>query len=304
MHVSNPAIAFKVDVGTERMGGKGSKFDGKSGAVGSRIPGLGYFGRNRAPDEAAARGAFGYNPSMLQRLTLVFLLGGALWGAETRFDISFPASAHSGPVTGRVFVMISQTTDREPRLEIGRVGVPFFGRDIEKLAPGQTATIDATDLGTPLESLAEIPAGDYYVQAFVNVYSEFHRADGHTVWMHDDQWEGQRWNRSPGNLYSEPQKMTLDATRAIGITLACDQVIPPIALRRRIRESVKRFRMQSALLTKFWGRPIYFGATVLLPRDYEKTRSRIPALYAQGHFSTAAPLRFARQPRGIFVPSG
>ena len=109
--------------------------------------------------------------------------------------------------------MISREGQREPRLEIGRVGVPFFGRDFEKLAPGQSAVIDATDLGTPAESIAQIPAGEYYVQAFISVYSEFKRADGHTVWMHDDQWEGQRWNRSPGNLYSTPKKIALDAAK-------------------------------------------------------------------------------------------
>ena len=48
------------------------------------------------------------------------------------------------------------------------------------------------------------------MQAIVNVYSEFKRADGHVVWMHDDQWEGQHWNRSPGNLYSDVQKVSVD----------------------------------------------------------------------------------------------
>ena len=48
------------------------------------------------------------------------------------FEVSFPPGAHSGPVTGRVFVMISRTNDREPRLQIGRNGAPFFGRDVER----------------------------------------------------------------------------------------------------------------------------------------------------------------------------
>ena len=116
--------------------------------------------------------------------------------ADTRFEISYPAAANPGPITGRVFIMISRDSQREPRLQISRIGVPFFGRDVEKLAPGQAAVIDATDLGTPVESLTGIPAGTYYVQAFVNIYSEFRRSDGHVLWMHDDQWEGQRWNRS------------------------------------------------------------------------------------------------------------
>ncbi len=122
-----------------------------------------------------------------------------------------PASVRSEPVTGRVYFMVARSGDREPRLQIGRTGTPFFGRDVEKLAPGQAAVIDATDLGTPVTSLKDLPPGDYVVQAFVNVYSEFERADGHTVWMHDDQWEGQHWNVSPGNLYSAPQTVRIDA---------------------------------------------------------------------------------------------
>ena len=211
--------------------------------------------------------------------------------ADTHFDISYPKSANAGPITGRVYVMITRATDREPRLQVGRLGIPFFGRDVEKLAPGQSAVIDETDLGSPVVSLAEIPAGEYTVQAFVNVYSEFKRADGHTVWMHDDQWEGQRWPRSPGNLYSVARKLTLDAKKGYRIALECDQVIPPIPLPADT-EWVKRFKIQSALLTKFWGRPIYLGATVLLPRDYQKSGAEYPVLYSQGHFSTAAPMGF------------
>src|ERR1700734_3253479 len=146
-------------------------------------------------------------------LALAALAASACLGGDTQFQISFPASAHAGPITGRVYVMISRRADSEPRLEIARTGVPFFGRDVEGLAPSQSAVLDGSDLGSPVASLSEIPAGDYYVQAFVNVYSEVTRSDGHTVWMHDDQWEGQRWTRSPGNLYSTPQKLRLDAAK-------------------------------------------------------------------------------------------
>jgi len=212
--------------------------------------------------------------------------------AETRFEISYPSSVHGGPITGRAFVMISRANDREPRLQVGRVGVPFFGRDFEKLAPGQAAVIDATDLGTPVESLSEIPAGTYYVQAFINVYSEFRRSDGHVLWMHDDQWEGQRWNRSPGNLYSTPREVTLDASKGYRVPLVCDQVIPSVVVPPDT-EWVKRFKIQSQILTKFWGRPIYLGATVLLPRDYATSTVSYPALYEQGHFGLGAPLGFS-----------
>ncbi len=208
-----------------------------------------------------------------------------------RVQISFPASAHPKPITGRVYVMISRTADREPRLQIGRTGVPFFGRDVEQLKPGQVATIDDTDLGSPVDSLRDIPAGDYYVQAFVNVYSEFRRADGHVLSMHDDQWEGQQWVRSPGNLYSDVQQVHVDPARGGTITLSAFKVIPPIAVPPDTR-FVKRFRFQSPTLSKFWGRPVYLGATVLLPRDYDAQTISYPVHYVQGHFSLAAPLGF------------
>ena len=208
-----------------------------------------------------------------------------------RIEISVPASVHPEPITGRVYFMLSRTGDREPRLQIGRTGVPFFGRDVEKLKPGTAAVIDETDLGSPVDSLKDIPAGEYFVQAFVNIYSEFRRADGHVVWMHDDQWEGQRFIRSPGNLHSDVQKVRIDPAAGGVIKLSATQKIPPIEVPADTAW-VKRFKIQSPMLTKFWGRPIYLGATVLLPRDYDRQTISYPVLYRQGHFSLAAPLNF------------
>ena len=163
-------------------------------------------------------------------------------GTGLRIEISFPQAAHGEPITGRVFVMMSRAGDREPRLQIGRTGTPFFGRDVEKLAPGQAAVIDETDLGTPVESLRDIPAGDYFVQAMVNVYSEFRRADGHVVWMHDDQWEGQHWNRVAGQpLQRGPDRCASIPRRAAVVNLVADKVIPPVqrAARHAVGEALQ-----------------------------------------------------------------
>jgi hypothetical protein len=113
--------------------------------------------------------------------------------AGTKFEVSFPASARAGAITGRVFVVVSRKDKPEPRLEAGSWGGsgPFFGVDVNALAPDASAVIDASTPGWPVESLGKIPPGDYFVQAIVNIYTEFHRADGHTVWLHMDQWEGQ-----------------------------------------------------------------------------------------------------------------
>jgi len=210
-----------------------------------------------------------------------------------RFEISFPASVHSGSITGRLFIFVAHGDESEPRFQSGvdELTSPFFGKDVKDWEPGQTAVIDASTLGYPPASLRDIPAGHYYVQALVNVYSEFHRADGHTTWAHMDQWEGQQFNSSPGNLYSPVQKVYLDPA-GYHIKLTLSEIIPPVRVPPDT-EWVKHIKIQSPMLTAFWGRPIYLGATVLLPKAYDSHPTvRYPVLYEQGHFSLGNPLGF------------
>src|SRR5215204_2487939 len=206
-----------------------------------------------------------------------------------RVEISFSPSARAEPVTGMVYLAISKDNQQTPIQQTDPEGVPLFSKYVEQLQPGATVTLGADDRGHPVRSLAEIPAGDYWVQPFVNVYTRFPRADGHTVWMHMDQWEGQNWKRSPGNLYGDPVKLHIDPASATPIKLVADKVIAPIAPPADT-DMVKRIRIQSQILTKWWGHPIYFGATILLPKDYDKHPDvKYPVNYIQGHFSLRAP---------------
>jgi hypothetical protein len=218
-----------------------------------------------------------------------------------RVRISFPAAARSEPVTGRVYVAIAResetTTPRRgggiagPIQLAGSTGSPLFGVNVENLKPGAVAEIDGTAFGHPVASFNEIPKGDCLVQAFVNVYTKFERADGHVVWLHMDQWEGQNWRRSPGNMFSTPKKVTIDpaAPKGTVIDLVCDQVIPPIPAQPDT-DYVKHIKFKSEILSKWWGQPIYLGATVLLPKDYDRhPEVKYPVNYSQGHFSTRPP---------------
>ncbi len=217
-----------------------------------------------------------------------------------RFEISFPSSVRSEPADGRVFVIVTRKPDPEPRLQFGKSGgqyrsAPFFGEDVEDLKPGQQAVIDAGSDGYPVDHLGDLPAGDYYVQGMLNVYTTFRRADGHVVKMHMDQWEGQDFPVSPGNLYSEPRKIHLDPASGETIRVVLDRKIPPIDLPKDTKY-VKHVRFESPLLSKFWGRPISIGATILLPKDYERDAGiYYPVNYEQGHFSTNPPGGFAEK---------
>lgn len=233
---------------------------------------------------------------MTRRTVACLALALALAPAPARaqsFTVSFPAAVRARPITGRVFVVLARDSAPEPRFAAGSFtqATPFFGVDVSALAPGQGATIDARTLGYPVASLRDLPPGDYWAQAILNVYTEFHRADGHVIWAHNDQWEGQQFNTSPGNLVSEPRKVHV-APGAAPVALQLTRVLPPVQVPPDSRW-VKRVKIQSALLTKFWGQPMYLGATVLLPAGYDDHPNvRYPVLYEQGHFGLNPPLSF------------
>jgi hypothetical protein len=239
-------------------------------------------------------------PAAFLASTLAILSAHAAPGQHTpsspRIEISFSRGARSEAVTGMVYVAISRDAQRPPIEQAGPTGSPLFSQFVEALAPGTSAIIGADNRGHPVKSLRDIPAGEYWMQPFVNVYTRFARADGHTVWMHMDQWEGQNWKRSPGNLFGDPVRVTFDPASAEPIRLVADKIIPPVQPPADT-ELVKRIRIQSEILTKWWGHPIYLGATVLLPKDYDKHPDvRYPVNYEQGHFSLAAPGGFGRRP--------
>jgi len=211
----------------------------------------------------------------------------------TRIEVVVPGAVRAEPLTGRVFVFLAADSTREPRLQAGgMVSVPFFGVDVEHLAPGTPAVVDARTHGYPIHSLASLPAGDYYVQALVSVYTRFPRADGHTIWAHMDEWEGQQFNTSPGSLVSEVRRVHIDPAHGIQLRLAVSRVLPPVTVPAD-NQYVKRIRIQSKILSAWWGHPIYLGAVVLLPQGYDTHPDvHYPAIWEQGHFSLGAPFGF------------
>jgi hypothetical protein len=193
-----------------------------------------------------------------------------------------------------VYLAISADNRTTPIQQTDPDGVPLFSKYVEQLKPGEAVTFDAGYRGHPLASLRDIPAGEYWVQPFVNVYTRFPRADGHTVWMHMDQWEGQNWKRSPGNLYGDPVKVRVDPSSPTPIALVADKAIPPITPPADTA-MVKRIKIQSQILSKWWGQPIFLGATILLPKDYDTHPAvHYPINYIEGHFSLGAPDGFGR----------
>jgi hypothetical protein len=237
---------------------------------------------------------------MVATAAVLFILAGAPGGAaalsgEDRTDpegpkilVSFGAKLCKTPLDGRVLVMLSTAPKAEPRMQIvdGTKTQQVFGVNVEELHPDQEAVIDGSTLGYPIASLRDVPPGKYWVQALLHRYETFHRADGHVVKLPMDRGEGQQWNKAPGNLYSAPREISIDPglNRGPIMRVRLDQEIPPVP-EPATTKYIKHERIQSERLTKFWGRPMYLGAHILLPEGFEShPHARYPLVIFHGHF--------------------
>lgn len=212
----------------------------------------------------------------------------AVAGADQslRIGVSFPGKLSHTPLDGRILLMISKDDSKEPRFQIndGPNCQQIFGIDVDGLKPATDAMFDGSVLGFPLRSLNDIPPGEYWVQALLHRYETFHRADGYTVKLPMDRGEGQHWNRAPGNLYSTPRKVRIDPKSKKVIRVSLDKEIPPIAPPKDTKY-IKHVKIQSELLSKFWGRRMHLGACVLLPEGFdEHPEARYPLIVNHGHF--------------------
>lgn len=226
-------------------------------------------------------------PLCLSALALlsVFLPLAALAAQSPNFAVSYAKSvAGAQPLDGRLYVVLSTNPADEPRHQIndGADSQILFGVDVDGLKPGQAVTVDERADGYPVRSLRELKPGDYYVQAVLHLYETFHRADGKTVKLPMDRGEGQHWDVAPGNLYSKPQFVRVAPGEPIKIVM--DQVMPPIA-EEKDTKYVRHLRIQSELLTKFWGRPMFLSAIVLVPEGFdEHPEAHYPEMIFHDHF--------------------
>ena len=194
-------------------------------------------------------------------------------------------TATSG-LDGRLLLLLADNNKSEPRFQIndGATTQLVFGIDVENWKSGEAQLVGVNAFGYPLERLRNVPAGDYYAQVVLHKYETFHLQNGHTVKLPMDRGEGQHWNEAPGNLYSTPVKIHFDPATSNQISLTLDKVIPPIQ-EPQDSKYVKHIRIQSKLLTAFWGKPMYLGAHILLPEGFdEHPNVKYPLAIFHGHF--------------------
>ncbi len=219
-------------------------------------------------------------------LLLLFLGACAENENQNRIVVTFTEEASEKALDGRLLLMLSTNDEKEPRFQINAgLGTQLiFGVDVDGMNPGDEIVFDDTALGFPYASLNAVPVGEYTVQALLHTYETFNLATGHTVKLPMDNGEGQQWNRSPGNLYSEPFKITIGENGVQDVAVAMEKVIPPIE-EPEDTEWIKHIKIKSEKLSEFWGRDMYLGAHILLPKGFdEHPEAQYPLMIFHGHF--------------------
>lgn len=190
--------------------------------------------------------------------------------SRLQFEVTAAPGLLGEAVEGRLLVVLGRAASPEPRTRIGDVSLqaePLLGADVKGFDGRRPATLGQGSALFPLRSLTELPAGEYWAQAIL--------ATNRDIRLHD----------APGNLVSPPVRARLDPKRRDSIKLVLNQRLPEPA--PADTDWVKFIRLRSEPLSRFWGRPMFLRAGVILPRGWadEPTR-RYPLVIRIGGFGT------------------
>ena len=223
---------------------------------------------------------------MRKSYIILFLLLICMHAGAQSFRINITPGLQQTALDGRLLLLVSSNNLKEPRFQISDATNTqmVFGKDVDNWQPGESQLINVDAFGYPVERLHDIPAGDYYVQVLLHKYETFHLKTGHTVKLPMDRGEGQHWNEAPGNIYSTPVKIHFDPFSSNEISLTIGNEIQPIK-EPEDTKYIKHIKIQSKLLTEFWGRPMFLGAHILLPEGFDEHPAvKYPLAVFHGHF--------------------
>ncbi len=175
-------------------------------------------------------------------------------------DASVAPEAYSG----RVYIVLSKG-EQEPRARMNDWFHPpqVFSKDVEGLAPGAEIALDDSWLGYP-SAWADVPAGDYSVQAIVRKNPDSPTPGG------------------PGDAMSKPAAIKLPLGEP-GVAGPGTLHVAEVAAGEPFHETgrIKLVEMTSTCLSAFHGRDCTVRAGVLLPEDYKDDGSvSYPVVYS------------------------
>lgn len=154
---------------------------------------------------------------------------------------------------GRLLLFICDNVEVEPRQMTWpspMVKTYIFAKNITDFNPSELIIItNSNDWTSNTDiTLDNLPKGEYVIQV---------------LW--DQDTEESRVN-APGNIYSKKQVINLD--KNIDSNLELSEVINPRVVNEHPQVRYEEFKSEA--LSKFWNKPMYLKATILLPKNYKE----------------------------------
>ncbi|THY57068.1 hypothetical protein D6C99_02643 [Aureobasidium pullulans] len=221
-------------------------------------------------------------------------------------QLSAGAVSVGNGTTGRVmFILSPNGTDPLDDTDDTTTQDFFFGMNVNNLHHNDTiklsgGTRDHTDTGVfgwPLETLNDIPVGNYRAQAFLKRYDTATRSDGSVVRLKFPCGDGSPPVSGVGDLASDIIDVHISG-KAKTIKLLWNNTVPFLDFsgheiggcaqgNYEDTQYLKHIKIRSKKLSDFWGRDMFLGANVLLPHGYNAhdNATRYPVIYSQNHWA-------------------
>ena len=203
---------------------------------------------------------------MKKLILFVITFSAFISGASAqKFSVSFPDSLLKEPFTGNVLLYFSKESKTPKTGEAGLEIFPCFRLFVKNIRPGTAVIFDDKAISYPV-ALSDMERNAYYVQV---------------VW--DRNLGGRSIGESPGNLYSDAQKITLTKNTNQVYVIKADKKNPkPVFVNTRY---VKQFQANSALLDAFYRKTVTVNAAVILPKEYySEIRRKFPVRFLVSGF--------------------
>ena len=181
----------------------------------------------------------------------------------------------NAPVSGRLLVFAQKATvTPATQVDINEFhpsDSSVAAIEIEDVQPGASIEVDLDQLAYP-SSFDSLPHGDYELQAVLDTdHSYNYRGRGPQDWQSAvvavKNWQPGEGDEPVLPLSEHPQP----GRGAAAVADAMTQVKPGVA---------EKVELESPLLTKFWGRPTYVRAWVMLPPGYNAAaKTTYPTMY-------------------------
>jgi hypothetical protein len=192
---------------------------------------------------------------------VVFLIAVPVQAEPLEFHLTFDDKARAEPFTGRVHLLLSKRKLNEPPVSPNWFRPdPMLAREVRAWKPGDQLVVGADALAYP-QPLAKLEKDKYWVLAVMDL-DRGHRSFG----------------AAPGNIYSEPKQIELDAATTGPVKIVLDRVVKERPFKET--ERVKLVEVESGLLAAFHCQKMTMRAAVVLPKSFSAdSKKRYPVIY-------------------------